>query len=377
MTIVVQALELGGSGPTVMVKDTLDVAGYPTRASSQSLQGAPPATRHATVVQALLDAGCRVTGKTSLHELAFGTTGINHWTGTALNPRFPERIPGGSSSGSAAAVAAGLADFALGTDTGGSVRIPACCCGVFGFKPTFGRISRTGVMPAQSSLDCVGPIAASLPMLVTAMEAIDPTFKRETAAEVPRLKVLHVPCGPEVREVFVRAVAAIGVATEPLELAHMQAAYEAGMTVINRETWIACSGLLETGGVGVDIKGRLIAAGQTSDAALAAAEEVRVLFTAEIDRAVADGAVLVLPTMPDLPLRLSEASDTRAVLGMTALVRPFNLSGHPALTIPLISPEGLPVGLQLIAAKGADEHLLAVASTLLSRLYSNTARSSL
>jgi amidase len=377
MTIVVQALELGGSGPTVMVKDTLDVAGYPTRASSQSLQDAPPATRHATVVQALLDAGCRVTGKTSLHELAFGTTGINHWTGTALNPRFPERIPGGSSSGSAAAVAAGLADFALGTDTGGSVRIPACCCGVFGFKPTFGRVSRIGVMPAQSSLDCVGPIAASLPMLVTAMEAIDPTFKRQTVAEVPRLKVLHVPCSPEVREVFARAVAAIGVAAEPLELAHMQAAYEAGMTVINRETWIACAHLLETSGVGADIQGRLIAAGQTSDAALAAAEEVRVLFTAEIDRAVADGAVLVLPTMPDLPLRLSEASDTRAVLGMTAFVRPFNLSGHPALTIPLIGPEGLPVGLQLIAAKGADEHLLAVASTLLSRLYSNTARSSL
>lgn len=94
------------------------------------------------MVQSLLDASCNLTGKTSLHELAFGTTGINHYTGTALNPRFPGRIPGGSSSGSAAAVAAGLAGFALGTDTGGSVRIPACCCGVFWFKPTFGRVSR-------------------------------------------------------------------------------------------------------------------------------------------------------------------------------------------------------------------------------------------
>jgi amidase len=377
MTIVVQALDLGGTGPTVMVKDTMDVAGYPTRASSQSLQAAPPATQHAAVVKAVLDAGCRVTGKTSLHELAFGTTGINHWTGTALNPRFPDRIPGGSSSGSAAAVAAGLVDFALGTDTGGSVRIPACCCGVFGFKPTFDRVSRVGVMPAHSSLDCVGPIAASLPMLVTAMEAIDPTFKRVAVAEIPRIKVLQVPCSPEVREVFKRAVAAIDLATEPLELAHMQAAYAAGMTVINRETWIACARLLETGAVGADIRSRLMAAGETSDAALATAEEVRVLFTAELDRAVADGAVLVLPTMPDLPLRLSEASDTRAVLGMTAFVRPFNLSGHPALTIPLIGPEGLPVGLQLIAAKGADEYLLAVADTLIKRLYSNTVWSSL
>ena len=371
MTIVVQALEIGGSGPTVMVKDTLDIAGYPTRASSQSLSDAVPATRHATVVQAVLDAGCRVTGKTSLHELAFGTTGINHWTGTALNPRFPGLIPGGSSSGSAAAVAAGLADFSLGTDTGGSVRIPACCCGVFGFKPTFGRVSREGVMPARSTLDCVGPMAATLPMLVTAMEAIDPTFVRHTAVEIPTLKRLQVSCSPVVREVIERAVAAAGVVTEPLTLEHFQPAYDAGMTVINRETWIACAHLLDTGRVGADISGRLRAAGQTTDEALAEAEQVRAQFTAEVDAALADGSMLVLPTMPELPLRLSDAADTRAVLGMTALVRPFNLSGHPALTIPLSSPDGLPVGLQLVAAKGDDERLLAVAGLLLNRIYGN------
>jgi amidase len=371
MTIVVQALNIGGPGPTVMVKDTLDIAGYPTRASSQSLSDALPATQHAAVVRALLDAGCRVTGKTSLHELAFGTTGINHWTGTALNPRFPGLIPGGSSSGSAAAVAAGLADFSLGTDTGGSVRIPACCCGVFGFKPTFGRVSREGVMPARSTLDCVGPMAATLPMLVTAMEAIDPTFIRHTTVEIPTLKMLQVDCSPVVRQVIERAVAATGFVTEPLTLEHLQAAYDAGMTVINRETWSACAHLLDTGRVGADISGRLRAAGQTTDEALAAAEAVRERFTAEVDAALAGGAVLVLPTMPQLPLRLSDAADTRAVLGMTALVRPFNLSGHPALTIPLTSPDGLPVGLQLVAAKGADERLLAAADALLNRLYGN------
>jgi amidase len=370
MTIVVQTLDIGGSGPTVMVKDTLDIAGYPTRASSQSLSNALPAVQHAAVVQALLDAGCRVTGKTSLHELAFGTTGINHWTGTALNPRFPALIPGGSSSGSAAAVAAGLADFTLGTDTGGSVRIPACCCGVFGFKPTFGRVSREGVMPAHSTLDCVGPIAATLPMLATAMESIDPTFVRQAAVQMPTLKTLQVACSPVVQDVIDRAIAAAGVVTQPLTLEHLQPAYDAGMTVINRETWIACGHLLETGGVGADISGRLNAAGQTTDEALAAAEQVRALFTAEVDAALADGAILVLPTMPELPLRLSEAADTRAVLGMTSLVRPFNLSGHPALTMPLSSPEGLPVGLQLVGAKGADERLMAVAALLLDRLYS-------
>ena len=371
MTIVVEQLSLGGPGLTVMVKDTLDVAGYPTRASSRALQDAAPAERHAEVVQTVLDAGCRITGKTSLHELAFGTTGINHYTGTALNPHFPGRIPGGSSSGSAAAVAAGLADFALGTDTGGSVRIPACCCGVFGLKPTFGRVSRVGVMPALSSLDCVGPFAASLPMLITAMEAIDPTFRRLAALPaIPALKVLQVEAAPGVARLIERALAATGWATEPLHLNHMAAAYDAGMVVINRETYNACSQLLDSGLIGSDISGRLRAAGDTSETALAAAERVRTLFTAEVDAALAGGAIIALPTMPDFPLRLSEAADTRAVLGMTALVRPFNLSGHPAVTLPLIGPEGLPVGLQLVGAKGADDYLLAVAGALLQALYS-------
>jgi amidase len=355
-----------------MVKDTLDVLGYPTRASSRALHAAAPAERHADVVQALLDAGCQLRGKTSLHELAFGTTGINHHTGTALNPRFPGRIPGGSSSGSAAAVAAGVTDFALGTDTGGSVRIPACCCGVFGFKPTFGRVSRAGVMPAVSSLDCVGPLASSLPMLVTAMETIDPTFVR--LSQIPRaplLKVLNVHAAPAVSRLLERALLATGWATEKLSLQHMTAAYDAGLVIINRETYNACAHLLEGGLVGDDISGRLHAAGDTSDAALAAAEEVRTLFTAEVDRALAGGAIIALPTMPDFPLCLSEAADTRAVLSMTSLVRPFNLSGHPAMTIPLIAPEGLPVGLQLVAAKGADAHLLAVADALLQALYAN------
>ena len=130
------------------------------------------------MVQALLDGGCRIIGKTSLHELAFGTTGINAWTGTPDNPLYPGRIPGGSSSGSATAVAAGLCDFSLGTDTGGSVRIPAACCGVFGLKPSFGRVSRRGVMPEQSTLDCVGPFARDMDMLIEAMGLIAPVSAR-------------------------------------------------------------------------------------------------------------------------------------------------------------------------------------------------------
>ncbi|WP_339457100.1 MULTISPECIES: amidase [unclassified Pseudomonas] len=369
MTLVIEQLFLGGDGPTVMVKDTIDLAGLPTRASSQALEDAAPATVHADVVQALLEKGCRLVGKTSLHELAFGTTGINHWTGTAPNPRFPGRIPGGSSSGSAAAVAAGLADFSLGTDTGGSVRIPACCCGVFGFKPTFGRVSRRGVMPAHSSLDCVGPFAASLPMLVTAMQAIDASFTSVAPPDAPRLGIVTVQASAAVQRVIDAAIAVIRLPGERLTLPSLKAAYDAGMVVINRETFDACGHLLETGKVGADIAARLAAAGNTTAAALAEAERVRTQFTAEVDAALQHVDVLVLPTMPDFPLTLTEATDTQAVLGMTAFVRPFNLSGHPALSMPLASAEGLPVGLQLVGAKGADEQLLAIAGRVLERLY--------
>ncbi|MGE7993927.1 amidase [Pseudomonas sp. NPDC089554] len=365
MSIIVETLDLGGDGPRVMVKDTIDVAGSATRASSPALQDAPLADQHAEVVRLLLKAGARLTGKVGLHELAFGTTGINHHTGTAANPRFPGRIPGGSSSGSAAAVAMGLADFSLGTDTGGSVRVPAACCGVFGFKPTFGRVSRVGVMPTHTSLDCVGPFAASLPMLVRAMSMIDPTF---VPAQVPgsvRIGVLRVTAEAAIQKVLHATLAASGLALGNVELQHFGAAYDAGMAVINRETFAACGHLLETGKVGADIAGRLAAAGQTSDAALAEAELVRERFTAEVDQALASFDVLALPTLPDFPLRLEDAADTRAVLGMTSLVRPFNLSGHPALSIPLGSEAGLPVGLQLVAAKGADEKLLAIAERLL------------
>jgi amidase len=370
MTIVVEELFWEGPGLTVMVKDTIDVAGSPTRASSAAFTDASNATAHAEVVSRLLNAGHRLIGKTSLHELAFGTTGINHFTGTAANPRFAGRIPGGSSSGSAAAVAAGLADFTLGTDTGGSVRIPACCCGVFGFKPTFGRVSRQGVMPRETSLDCVGPFAASLPMLETAMDVIDPTYRRESTPERVNIGVIGVKASEPVQQVFEATLNATGQLRHVVELPSFEAAYDAAMAVINRETFAAWGHLLASGQVGADVAARLAAAQNTSDDELAEAETIRKRFSAEVDAALREHDVLALPTMPAFPPLVSEASDTRALLGMTAFVRPFNLSGHPAVTLPLTSPQGLPVGLQLIGAKGADEALLAAARLLLSRLYS-------
>lgn len=368
MSIVVEDLALGGSGPSVMVKDTIDIAGYSTRASSQALADAPAAREHAQVVQAVLDAGCRITGKTSLHELAFGTTGLNAWTGTAANPRYPGYIPGGSSSGSAAAVAAGLCDFALGTDTGGSVRIPAACCGVFGLKPTFGRVSRQGVMPARSTLDCVGPLARDMDSLIAAMHVIDPSFNAAAVPENLCIGVVAVPADEQVQAVVSQALERSRFTLTEQSLPGMSAAYGAGMAVINAETWAACGHLLETGRVGQDVADRLRAASLTSAESVTEAELVRRAFTAEVDAGLAITPILALPTMPDFPLLVADAADTRAALGMTSLVRAFNLSGHPALSIPLESASGLPVGLQLIAAHGADELLCAVGRELVRRL---------
>ena len=137
-------LDLGGAGPSVLVKDVIDIEGFPTVAGSKARRDVAPADRHADVVVILLSAGCRIVGKAKMHELAFGVTGINEWAGTPPNPAYPDLIPGGSSSGSASAVAAGLCDFSIGTDTGGSIRVPAACCGIVGLKPTFGRLSRRG-----------------------------------------------------------------------------------------------------------------------------------------------------------------------------------------------------------------------------------------
>lgn len=367
MTLFVQTLDMGGVGPSVAVKDTIDVAGFQTRAGSRALEEAAPAEVHATVVDGLLAKGYHLVGKTNLHELAFGTTGINLWTGTPLNYLYPAYVPGGSSSGSAAAVAAGKVDLALGTDTGGSIRVPAACCGVFGLKPTFGRVSRQGVMPAASSLDCVGPFAANMAALVDGMRAIEPGFGDLPELDGVRIGVLDVPASDVIRQAVDDALAASGLPLGRLHLEQFTAAYDAGMVIINVETWAACRDLVKTGLVGQDVMQRLLAASRWTADDVAGAEEVRRAFTAEVDAALEKFPILALPTLPDAPPLIENAADTTKLLSMTSLVRPFNLSGHPAIAIPLKPRADYPISLQLVAAKGADELLCAVA-THISRL---------
>lgn len=359
--IFVQTLELGAHGLSIGVKDSIDIAGYPTRAGSPALANALPATSHADVVRALLDAGCRIVGKTNMHELAYGVTGINRWTGTPVNPRFPDRIPGGSSSGSAAAVAANLVDVGIGTDTGGSIRIPAACCGVHGLKPSFGRISRRGVHPVISSLDCVGPMTRNMATLENVMSLLDASFHPEPSPNHARLGVLGVTAESAVADVIRATLERTGFSLVPASLPSFKRAFDAALAVIGAETWAAFGSLTVCDAMGADVRARLLASKNVSLEKLAAAEEVRLDFRAEVDAVLEQVDALALPTMPDFAPTLNAALDAGAAISMTALVRPFNLSGHPAVTIPIMAPAGLPVGLQLVGKRGRDAALCALA----------------
>lgn len=325
----------------------------------------PVAQRHASVVSTLLDQGCVLTGKTTLHELAFGVTGINRWGGTPHNPHYPDLIPGGSSSGSAAVVASGEVDFSLGTDTGGSVRMPAACCGVLGLKPGYGVLSREGVMPADSSLDCVG------------------IFAREAAVLRQVLTRLSVPVGdplhalpavafiatatPEIETLLLDYLTQHGVTPLQAECPTLADAHRAGLTIISHENWQAFHPLLASGQVSTDVASRIRAGADIRADALTAAEQIRVEFSAQVDALLARTPLLAMATLPELPPTLQEAHDPLTVVNLTRLVRPFNLSGHPALALPVGELHGRPVSLQLVAAKGHDGLLVQAAEWLTAR----------
>jgi len=365
--IFVERMELGGSGPRVGIKDSIDIAGFATRLGSACLADAAPAAQHASVVRALLDAGCRIVGKTNMHELAYGVTGINRWSGTPVNPRAPDRVPGGSSSGSAVAVAAELVDFALGTDTGGSIRIPAACCGVYGLKPSYGRVSRSGVLPARSTLDCVGPLARDVPMVERAMTMIDPTFRPQAPPARPRVGWVEVAAAPAVTAAARAALERAEIPLRFLALPSLTAAFTAALAILGAEVWAAFGHLAGCERLGADVRARLLRSREIAPAEVAAAESLRAAFRSEVDAALADLDALALPTLPDLPLSLAAASDAGAALRSTSLVRQFNLSGHPALTLP-ISVAGVPTGLQLVGRAHEDEALCALARTIAGRL---------
>jgi len=356
--------ERGHGALTFAVKDCIDVEGLPSQQGSAIFADIAPAGQDAALVAHLLASGdWRLLGKLTMHELAFGVTGVNPFAGTAINPVWPDRIVGGSSSGSASAVAAGLMDMAVGSDTGGSIRLPAACCGVVGFKPSYGLMPRAGTHPALSSLDCTGPFARTVAMVVKAMQGMVPGFAPAPAmTSAPRLIHVAVQAEDAVKAALDAALA--GLASVPGDLPALEAAFGASLVIMGAENWAALGAYADHPGMGEDVRARLKAGGLQTAETIAEAEGVRAALIAQID-ALLDGAdALVLPTLPIVPPTLAESGDARAVVPLTRLVRPFNLSGHPAITLPIRTAEGLPAGVQLVGRRGGDASLLSLAGYL-------------
>jgi amidase len=366
--VFVARLDLGAGPHSVLIKDSIDVMGVPTRHGSAVFADAAPAARHADAVLRLLGSGAwRIVGKAGMHELAFGVTGINAWGGTPVNPRWPDRIPGGSSSGSAVAVAARLVDVALGSDTGGSVRLPAACCGVIGLKPSYGAISRAGAHPPHSSLDAIGVFARSMALVERAMADLSPGFVPEAAPSAVRAIVLRPPCAGEIAAAVEAALAASGLRLRPGDL-DLAPAFDAGLVLIGAENWAAFGAIADHPALGGDVRGRLLAGAAHDAAAIEAAESVRRQFAKAVDALLADADVIALPTLPIVPPTLEEAADAAAAVPLTRLVRPFNLSGHPGISLPLVTAAGLPAALQLVGRRGGDAALCAIARVVAQKL---------
>src|SRR5690349_7260800 len=363
-SIWVVRLDAPGGGPRLAVKDCIDVGGLPTTAGCQAIaEQASPADRDAPVVAAARRAGARIVGKTSLTELCWSASGINPWLGTPPNPLDARRIPGGSSSGSAVAVAAGEADVALGTDTGGSVRIPAACCGIAGLKTTWGRIPLEGVYPLATSMDTVGPLGADVAAVELGMRLTDPGFggaPAEAPSRIGRIRTApDVGVDPATDAAVDAALAAAGAAG--LEVTDVpgfdfQAVNRAGNVAIDVEAYPANAHLLPrldqlTPGTRQNMEE---AAGITAEAA-ADANQVRQDLRDWFSAALARHQVLALPALTGTPPLIGERMST------TILTVPANLAGLPALVLPVPGgPAGLPASLQLIGPPGGEEQLLAL-----------------
>lgn len=360
------------SGLTFAVKDLFDVAGVPTGGGNHDWAKANPVpARHAWAVQRLLDAGAELVGKTVTDEVSLGILGESAFDGTPLNSAAPERVPGGSSSGSAAAVAAGLCDTALGTDTGGSMRVPASFCGLYGIRPTHGRLDLSGLMPQAPSSDTAGWFArdaATFARVGTAMLG-------EAPGPLPNQLIIAVDAfgfaDPDVAEALrpmVERLAKILGATAREEIMAPQ-----GLSVWARaqrclqpvEAWATFRPWIEQHNprMAFGVAAGLIAGSQVSAADQGWAALMREEARARMRHLLSPGAILCLPTTPfPAPLRGQSIPALRPVRDrITCLCAQGGLAGHPQVSLPGATVDGAPVGLSIIGGRGTDAALLAVA----------------
>jgi amidase len=350
------------TGVRLAVKDLIDMAGYPTTAGCRAVADrARPAFADAACLKGARDAERGGTlsfvGKANLHELACGGSGLNPWFGNPVNPLDSTRIPGGSSSGSAVAVATGEADVAYGSDTGGSVRTPSACCGTAGLKTTHGRVSLDGVWPLAQSLDTVGPMARDVGGLLVGMALLEPGFTVAQVAPSVVGRFRGLGADPAIEAALDRVLAASEVDTVDVELPGWAAATSAAVMILVGEGWLNDRELVEAHpeGVGADVAERLrfgeAVVGPLLDEARAAKPGWRAELAAVFERV----EVIALPTLVMFPPPIDDPGD-QTVTANAAV----NLAGHPSLALPVPSGRSLPASLQLVGPDRSEERLLAL-----------------
>jgi len=378
------------AGTCFAVKNLFDVAGERTIAGSIVLNDSPPACRDATVVERLRAAGSVLVGATNMDEFAYGFSTENAHYGPTRNPHDPDRIAGGSSGGSAAAVAAGMVPISLGSDTNGSIRIPASLCGVWGLKPTFGRLSRRGAFPFVASLDHVGPFASSLRGLAGAFDAMQGYDSEDPAAQaypdVSSMAALtQSPKGlrvgrlggwfssimtAEVAAAFHLVARAAGAARE-VELPGAEAARSAAFYITAAEGAQLHLERLRARPQDFDpaTRDRLLAGALLPAANVIQAHRVRSWFQAqvralfsEVDLLIAPATIMAAPTIGQESAEIGGRTiHIRANLGL--YTQPLSFAGLPVIAAP-VATLGLPVGVQIIAAPWQEERAFALAAKL-------------
>jgi amidase len=355
--------DAGPGGLRVAVKDCIDVAGTITTAGSPVLaERAAPAAVDAPCLAGFRSGGARLVGKTGLHELCFGATGVNPHYGTPTNPLDPRRIPGGSSSGSAVAVARGEADLALGTDTAGSVRNPAACCGIVGLKTTFGVVDVTGTRPLAPSLDTIGVLARDVATLAVGATLLDPRLTDGAVEATPTVGRVRLPGTDRTIDAAVdSALIAAGIEIVEVQLPGWADATSAALTVLFGEALIVNDDLWRHhhDRLGADLVERFTFAQAISPAELGDARAHAVAWRAELATVLGEVGVLALPTTLSYPARVG----AHAVSPNPACPA-INLAGLPALSLPVPSGGLLPASLQLVAADHHEPRLLGTAAAI-------------
>ncbi|MGH3828462.1 MAG: amidase [Pseudonocardiaceae bacterium] len=375
------------SGVPVAVKDLIDVAGVPTRCGSAVLAQAVPAREDAAVVSRLRAAGAVVVAKTHTHEFGYGPTGDVAVEGPCRNPHDPGRITGGSSSGSAAAVAAGLVPLAVGTDTGGSVRIPAALCGVVGLKPALGALPTTGVFPLSGTLDHVGLLGVDVGVVAAAFGAltrgwIDPSAPiAGTVVGRPTGESWRVH-DPEIAAAVDRAADALSAAGAVLRAVRLPGIDELAATypvIVGVEAYTTHRRWLDQRPEDYQpaTSARLRSAAGYTTADYLSAQRTRRRLTAQLTAQLIaeDIDVLLMASTPlratPIGARQSPAPDSAAegtqveiLPALLSLTLPFNLLGWPAASVPAPGVRGLPIGIQVAAVRGGEQAALAVGARI-------------